>query len=133
MRFILAIAFALFAGLAHAADYTVTEGAPLKESVRYGFDDTVTFVSQVDGVYNVDVVPTTMYLGCAVRYCRTRSSIVTTFTNATIGSVNLLPAGNASIPMQAGTSYVLHLSGVGTGTGSYAGFGAYAVSVAKVQ
>jgi hypothetical protein len=131
MRIILALALSLFATLATAADYTATIGTPLHASVRYGFDDTVSITPAVSGTYSIDVVPSTVYGGCSTRYCRSKWSIVTTLTAANVGDVSLLPNGNASIPMTAGTTYVLHIAGVGTGTGIYAGYGAYTVNVAK--
>lgn len=131
MRTLIALTLSLFATLASAADYTVTAGIPLHESVKYQFADTVTFTPDVSGVYNIDVVPATVFGGCSTRYCHSKWSIATTITAAYVGDVNLLPNGNASIPMQAGVAYVLHLAGVGTGTGVYVGQGAYAVNVAK--
>ncbi len=123
---------------AFAADYTynLPSGTPLDESVRYGFDDTVTFTPDVSGVYNVDVVAATVYGGCSTRYCHSKWSIVTTITSETLtdGSGTWpLTDGNVTLAMTAGVPYVLHLSGVGTGTGVYAGRGAYSVSVARLQ
>lgn len=118
--------------VASAADYTVTTDARLAEGVQYGFSDTVTFTPTVSGVYSVDVVLSTIYAGCGTRYCHSKWSIVTTLSAAYIGDVNLLPLGNATLAMTAGVPYVLHLSGVGTGTGIYAGHGAYSVGVVKL-
>jgi hypothetical protein len=44
-----------------------------------------------------------------------------------------LAQGNVTQALVAGVPYVLHLSGVGTGTGVYAGYGAYRVSIARLQ
>lgn len=130
-RTLIALTLLAASTLASAADYTVTAGTPLHESVQYQFDDTVTFTPLESGTYSIDVVPATVFGGCSTRYCRSKWSIATTLTAAYVGDVNLLPLGNASIPMQAGVAYVLHLAGVGTGTGAYVGQGAYAVNVAK--
>lgn len=123
---------------ASAADYVYQGplGTALHESVRYGFSDTIAFTPATSGVYNVDVVPSTVYGGCSTRYCHSRWSIVTTMTSEylTDGSRSWpLSEGNITQAMTRGVTYVLHLSGVGTGTGIYAGYGAYSVSVALVH
>ena len=123
---------------ASAADYvyTLPLGTPLHESVRYGFSDTVTFTPSVSGVYNVDVVPSTVYGGCSTRYCHSKWSIVTTMTSEYVtgdAGTSPLTNGNVTLSMTAGRAYVLHLSGVGTGTGVYVGYGAYSVSVARLH
>ena len=128
----------LLAGGASAADYVylVPLGTPLDESVRYGFDDIVTFTPTVSGVYNIDVLPSTVYGGCSTRYCRSKWSIVTTMTSEYLtDSSSTWPLSNGSVTqtMTQGVDYVLHLSGVGTGTGSHAGYGAYAVTVARLH
>jgi hypothetical protein len=125
------------AASAGAADYvySLPLGTPLDESVRYGFDDTVTFTPAVSGVYNVDVTASTVYGGCSTRYCHSKWSIVTTITSASLtdGTSSWpLTDGSVTQAMTAGVPYVLHLSGVGTGTGVYAGYGAYSVSVARL-
>jgi hypothetical protein len=134
----MASALALCAASASAADYVypLPLGTALHESVRYGFDDTVTFTPATSGVYSIDVVPSTVYGGCSTRYCHSKWSIVTTMTAETLTdgtSAWPLVDGNVSRAMAAGVPYVLHLSGVGTGTGIYAGYGAYAVTVVRVQ
>jgi hypothetical protein len=121
-----------------AADYvySLPLGTPMDESVRYGFDDTVTYTPKESGVYGVDVVPSTVYGGCSTRYCHSKWSIVTTMTSEILtdgGSSWPLSEGNVTVTMVAGVPYVLHLSGVGTGTGVYAGYGAYSVSIARLQ
>jgi hypothetical protein len=121
-----------------AADdvYALPLGTPLDESVRYGFDDTVTFTPASPGVYSVDVVPSTVYGGCSTRYCHSKWSIVTTITSEVLTDGTRqwpLTDGNVSQAMAAGVPYVLHVSGVGTGTGIYAGYGAYSVTVVRVQ
>ena len=126
------------AATASAADYvyTLPPGTPLDESVRYGFDDTITFTPAVSGNYVVDVVPSTVYGGCSTRYCHSKWSIVTTMTSETLtdpaGSTPLT-YGNVTRALVAGVPCVLHLSGVGTGTGTYVGYGAYAVTFALLQ
>ncbi len=134
----IAAALLLLCAGASAADYvyTLPLGTRLNESVRYGFDDTVTFTPTVSGVYNVDAAPSTVYGGCSTRYCRSKWSIVTTITSETLsGGRNTWPLseGNVTLTMVAGVPYVLHLTGVGTGTGIYTGYGAYGVSIAKLQ
>lgn len=128
----------LLAAGASAADYvySLPLGTPLDESVRYGFDDTITFTPTASGVYNVDVLPSTVYGGCSTRYCHSKWSIVTTMTSEYLADGSgTWPLSNGSVTraMTAGVNYVLHVSGVGTGTGTYAGYGAYSVSVARVQ
>jgi hypothetical protein len=116
--------------------YLLPPGTPLNESVRYGFDDTVTYTPAESGNYNVDVVPATVYGGCSTRYCHSKWSIVTTMTSeyVTDGATSwALAEGNVTLAMVAGVPYVLRLSGVGTGTGAYAGYGAYSVSIARLQ
>jgi hypothetical protein len=137
-RSAIAIALLCLSAGATAADYVylLPLGTPLNESVRYGFDDSVTFTPPESGVYNVDVVASTVYGGCSTRYCHSKWSIVTTITSETLtdGSGTWpLVQGNVTLPMAAGVPYVLHLSGVGTGTGVYAGYGAYSVSIAQLQ
>jgi len=120
---------------ARAADdvYAQPLGTPLEESVRYGFDDTITFTPTTSGLYSVDVVPSTVYGGCSTRYCHSKWSIVTTMTAEVLtdpaGSAPLVD-GNVTRALVAGVPCVLHLSGVGTGTGVYAGYGAYTVRFA---
>ena len=128
----------LLAASASAADYVylLPLGTPLNESVRYGFDDTVTFTPTDSGVYNIDVVPSTVFGGCSTRYCHSKWSIVTTMTAEYLTDGTLswpLAQGNVTQALVAGVPYVLHLSGVGTGTGVYAGYGAYSVSIARLQ
>jgi len=134
----IAAALALLASGACAADYVydLPLGTPLQESVRYGFDDTVTYTPTAAGVYNIDVTASTVYGGCSTRYCHSKWSIVTTITNETLTegkSAWPLTDGNVTLTLAAGVPVVLHLSGVGTGTGVYAGYGAYSVSVARLQ
>ncbi len=131
-------ALLVISATASAADYvyTLPLGTPLDESVRYAFDDTVTFTPPASGRYDIDVVASTVYGGCSTRYCHSKWSIVTTITSdyLTHGSSTWpLVEGNVTLSMVAGVAYVLHLSGVGTGTGVYAGYGAYRVSIAQSQ
>jgi hypothetical protein len=137
-RFPIAAALLLVVASASAADYVylLPPGTPLNESVRYGFDDTVTYTPVESGDYNFDVVPSTVYGGCATRYCHSKWSIVTTMTTeyVTDGATSwALAEGNVTLTLVAGVPYVLHLSGIGTGTGAYAGYGAYSVSIARLQ
>lgn len=134
----IASALVLCAASASAADYvySLPLGTPLDESVRYGFDDTVAFTPASSGVYSVDVVPSTVYGGCSTRYCHSKWSIVTTISSEVLtDGTNAWPLtdGNVSQAMAAGMPYVLHVSGVGTGTGIYAGYGAYSVTVVRVR
>ena len=137
-RSAIAVALLCLSAGATAADYVylLPLGTPLNESVRYGFDDTVTFTPPGSGVYNVDVVASTVYGGCSTRYCHSKWSIVTTISSEVLTdgtSAWPLTDGNVSQAMVAGVPYVLHVSGVGTGTGIYAGYGAYGVTVVRVQ
>ena len=116
-----------------AADYTynVPLGTALNEAVLNNFSDNISFTPTVSGNYNVDIFANNANGGCSTRYCHSKWTISISFTVASVGAVSLLPNGNATMFMQAGTTYVLNVQGTGTGTGTHAGQGAYGVSIAS--
>jgi hypothetical protein len=125
---------------AHAADYVYN--GPTNYSVNGPFSDDIHFVVDNAAHYNLLAKSYRATIACSTRYCRSPGTIYGLVTSAQLQD----EAGTAVADLQASTTstgnfsgtldlqpgaYVLHVTGIGEGTGKYLNVGQYSVSITR--
>jgi len=125
---------------AHAADYAYT--GPSNYSVYGAFADNIHFMVDSTATYTMQAKSYKAIIACSTRYCKSPGTIYGLVTSAQLQdeagtAIADLPAsatstGNftSTLSLQPG-AYVLHVTGMGQGTGKYLNVGQYSVSITR--